>query len=392
MDEHSPHIPEDLTPWGLPGLSKEDLLVSLSGLRSLISAFKAKSPQAESLVKLAATPFTNILTQQAASIPQNPQAMVQGIVTQIQGLYSLFTGSIVLQGGSEFKGASRKMLEEIANMSGQLRGAEKQYNDIIQWHADTEIHAHNAAERAEQIQKLETKAEGIGESLQEHETDAAAAMTAIADFQKNAKATTKSLEDVHTDAVDLRGKLEEMLSLTKKQQDRIQSNLEDSSRVGMASSFNKRKQDLLWQVWIWGILLVASLGGLVAVGIKFLLPEVSDAHPDWVLFLLKLPITGPFIWLAWFAGAQYRSTSSVREDYAFKNAAAMAFEGYRRETAAIDEDLLKELLQRSIETFSQNPLRLFENQKAKETPAAEALESIKSLVESVADIAKKIKP
>ncbi len=55
-------------------------------------------------------------------------------------------------------------------------------------------------------------------------------------------------------------------------------------------------------------------------------------------FLNHLPLLGPFIWLGWFSAVQYGYVSRVREDYAFKFAASMAFEGYKKEAREVDEN------------------------------------------------------
>jgi hypothetical protein len=68
---------------------------------------------------------------------------------------------------------------------------------------------------------------------------------------------------------------------------------------------------------------------------------------------------------------QYGYLSRIQEDYAYKFASAMAFEGYKKQAKEIDEDLLKQLLAVSVENLSQNPIRLFNSNDNHASPANE---------------------
>ena len=68
----------------------------------------------------------------------------------------------------------------------------------------------------------------------------------------------------------------------------------------------------------------------------------GDAGSGWeayaVSLLKRLPIAAPLIWLAIVAVKQLRRTQRVEEDYGFKEVVSTAFEGFRRELAAIEDD------------------------------------------------------
>ena len=70
--------------------------------------------------------------------------------------------------------------------------------------------------------------------------------------------------------------------------------------------------------------------------------------------LYRLPVVAPVVWLAWFAAKQYGYASRLSEDYAYKAASAMAFEGYKREST--DDATKLKLLETAINNFGDNPM------------------------------------
>lgn len=380
LRQHHPLIPDDLSPWNLPGVSKTDIENAFNRILFLASAFTPKSQEAASLMRVSAAPRLTTISQAIAGFPQNPAAYTINIFTQLSALAEQFTGATTFEGRTEIKRASKKMLDDIAVVNADLTRAAALYSELRASHTEYRTNLQQVAESKSALANTAEQAAKDAEVVIQASAEAIQALAGLKEKTARAQELHHQFSDLVSESKDLKGHLEEITSLNQKQQKTIQNNLEDSNRVGLAASFNKRKEDLLVPLSVWGTLLVSSLAGIALLGAFFILPEIKAA--DWATFLFKLPITAPFIWLAWFSGIQYRQLSNIREDYAFKNATAMAFAGYSKE-AAIDPALTKELLQKSIETFSQNPLRLFENDKTKDTPLADLTEKLTRLVEKI---------
>lgn len=177
-----------------------------------------------------------------------------------------------------------------------------------------------------------------------------------------------------------------------KQKDHIQEIIDDAHRASMAGSFKTRKEELDKPIKTSGIIMTCAL---VAIGIiSFALLYASGLTKDifnWSAFLTKLPVIAPLIWIAWANNKKHDYLMRIREDYAFKYASAMAFEGYRKQVQDTDPALELRLLQLAVENMGQNPIRLFDK-KIQTTPfnellsnASEAFEKISRSVKSSND-------
>jgi hypothetical protein len=101
-------------------------------------------------------------------------------------------------------------------------------------------------------------------------------------------------------------------------------------------------------------------------------PLISNGN--WEDLLIRLPLSAPAIWLGWFSAKQYGFNLRLKEDYSYKAAAAMAFEGYKREIPDSDVEMQKKLLETAIKHLGENPIRIFEGQNNHASPAHEFFE------------------
>jgi hypothetical protein len=125
----------------------------------------------------------------------------------------------------------------------------------------------------------------------------------------------------------------------------------------------------------WNIAFIFSLLAL-AVGSLFATSKAVAVSDAWTLtnVLIKvLPVSGALIWLAWYCASKAAAAEKVAEDYAFKVAAAISFEGYKKEVEG-DAELTKALLQKTIHTFGENPIRLYPSGKQAHSPMEELLQ------------------
>lgn len=148
--------------------------------------------------------------------------------------------------------------------------------------------------------------------------------------------------------------------------------LGDTNRTGMAASFTKRKGDLDEPMRIWLMVFAVSIVGLVVMGVVYLAPLLESGKLEQLPS--RLALTAPFIWLGWFSAKQYGYTSRLREDYAYKEASAKSFEGYKREANLVNPEMLKNLMDTAIKNLGDNPIRIYSGHENHASPIHEILE------------------
>ncbi|MCK9205161.1 MAG: hypothetical protein M0P58_12110 [Bacteroidales bacterium] len=182
-------------------------------------------------------------------------------------------------------------------------------SEIISWKERIKIINEDIALKSKKVEDLTTSVDLINDRCSSN-------LVAIKDFLEKQAKINKQNED---------------------QQEEIRKTIEDSNRLGMAGSFKKRKDELTWPLRFWTFATIITLLGLIAVAFYILAPMLKGNFELKALYV-KIPIFASCVWLGWFCAKQYGFTIRIREDYAFKYAVSMAFEGYKNETKEIDEE------------------------------------------------------
>jgi hypothetical protein len=112
-------------------------------------------------------------------------------------------------------------------------------------------------------------------------------------------------------------------------------------------------------VFVFGILLLLVVISIPTSTDYLKLPDFinTDGQVNAWVVVARMLFTGPEVWLAWFAARQYGFTMRLIEDYAFKEASALAFVGYKREMGD-DLEMLKLLRETAIKNFGASPTRM----------------------------------
>lgn len=133
------------------------------------------------------------------------------------------------------------------------------------------------------------------------------------------------------------------------------------NQEGMAHAFQKRHDHLKLPSIMWMSLFAISLILLAISG--WLVLEISFSSTDSKIseVLSKIAVSLPLVWLAWFSAKQYNHISRLSEDYAYKVAVAMAYNGYKEIASEVGSEMSKKLLENTIMHFADNPVRLYEN-------------------------------
>ena len=111
----------------------------------------------------------------------------------------------------------------------------------------------------------------------------------------------------------------------------------------------------------------------------------------WVEWLQKLSPLGILIWIGYTLATRSNVLSRLIEDYEFKAATALAFQGYRLEMDSQPE-LLSKLLDKAIGNFGSNPTRLMPQAKSHHAhPVEAALERGATLAKEAVDGVKSLR-
>lgn len=206
-------------------------------------------------------------------------------------------------------------------------------------------------------------------------------------LEKNSTTLVSGLTSLKDELEDNKKTQKKLFEEFESYRDTIDGLLGDANRTGMAASFTERKKELFYPMVSWLVLFSASILGLVGIGIYYLAPLLKSGKLEQIPF--RLALTAPFIWLGWFSAKQYGYTSRLREDYAYKEASAKAFEGYKRETSQVNPELLKNLLDTAIKNLGDNPIRIYSGGENHASPLNEILEKLlkdKKIIEVIKEI------
>ena len=167
----------------------------------------------------------------------------------------------------------------------------------------------------------------------------------------------------------------------------VDETLEGASKIALANSFHLRRTSLNRERWGWVAGFVVGIIVLVVIGV-FLVPKVIGdvALPGPQKYLEIIPhvlLLGPVVWLTWFSARKAGQTMRLAEDYGFKEAAAHAFVGYKREMSD-DADMLHQLRQYAIQNFGSDPQRVLSRD--------EAASPLHAIIETLLERVDRLKP
>lgn len=322
---------------------------------------------------------SNALLQFFAAYGNNPAHIVASTMQICSWLWSLKTS--LLQIIPVHPESARLSPDFERFMSGRIEEALDWFDRAEKLKSDILKIETSARETLESInsQKIQSQAslQTIQETLTTIQGQEREAGTAKTNAMSSAAAANTDATAVSKLAQDLTASVEIKTALFKEFDDRrdeISGLLENANKVGLARSFSEKRKQLTWTWRGWAFAFVAGIVGLLWIGLAELLPLLRAGTPDSMAVLVRFLVASPLVWFSWFTARQYGHVLRVSEDYAFKEAAAMAFAGYRNEMGA-DEDMLKLLQESAIRNFGSNPTEMLLKRADAASPLHDALET-----------------
>lgn len=198
----------------------------------------------------------------------------------------------------------------------------------------------------------------------------------------------KHLQECDTISVGHEKRVEELAAKLTELNQKAETLLPGATSAGLASSFLKQRQRFTGPQAQWLKVFLWCIGGLVVVALPSFINAVLgvETTADWDEImrgmLVRLPIVVPLVWLAIYAGRNYMLSVRLEEDYAFKEAISMAFEGYKREMDKIvvgdanNPTPLTKLCLNVLSALAERPGRIYEGPHRDITPGNTARDAL----------------
>jgi hypothetical protein len=240
----------------------------------------------------------------------------------------------------------------------------------------------SARSSEEELKERVTSIEGFERTASNANTNAEASAT-------QAKASERNAEDAAGSIANDLASQKALLTEFETKRTFVDETLEGASKVALANAFATRRVELTASLGTWIGAFSAGLALMVIVA-GVLVKYPADI---WWQEIPRVLVLSPILWGTWFAARKYGQLSRLTEDYAFKEAAAHAFVGYRREMGD-DAEMLHLLRRYAIKNFGANPVRVLSDNEpsspmhALVDKAAESLDKLST--EQISELMKEI--
>lgn len=272
--------------------------------------------------------------------------------------------------------------ERVSAVLPSIEQGSKDANTITA--AKTGSEANAAAIQALQTQMVEAmaKATAEGATISKAEEDSKKLVSSMTDARNNAN-------EANARVIKYEQEIAQLTTAFSDMQAKLEGLLPHATSAGLASAFHNQKARFSKPQRYWLGLFVATILALLLTT-AFGLPAANDSW-DAILrhFINRLPIVAPLVWLAIYAGHHYSMALRMEEDYAFKEAVSIAFEGYKREMSGIqattesDVSPLITLCENVLRALAERPGRIYDGKTEMITPLTPAASVIKDVVDQV---------
>jgi len=215
-------------------------------------------------------------------------------------------------------------------------------NEIVQMHLE-------AKDKTTEINNFYLNFEILKSQLNDPEIGVEPLHSKIITIHENIKTTNESIrgskeeilkdkiraEEIVKETVVLKAKIEDQVDDSQRLKKEISKILDLVRDTGLANSFDRRRKRAQWSSGVALILVLLGVGLSMFTGYNIFLTSegellFSKITNDYVKVFLRLTLTSPGVFLAWFGAVQYSNERFVLEQYEFKTAAALAIENYTK--------------------------------------------------------------
>ena len=372
-----PSLQDDLSPYGIPFITKFDIKKSFPKIITRLKSIKAQSAEEISpfIIQTISQNFPSYTSPLESWVSSAPST-IPNIVSHLNAMWSqlnAFDNEANIPNLEEVKiliMENKRLQFEAKNLLKLTINLTKKNNDLTEVLAQAKKFSKDSKELLEEALKSKATIDSDAlvtlahrESIVKDQINSANQLIAlnaitekIPEFEQKRDAITRQCDEILVKATE---------------------NLAATAKRGLAVSFSDRASEYVWPRRFWLISFMVSLAGVFLVAYCFIVPELIklEGSNRFFHFITDIPLTLPLIWLAWFSALRFSQLGRLREDYAFKVATALSLDGYRKQANDVSPDLQEKLLDLAITNFGENPLRLMTKDSAKDAhPLAGALD------------------
>lgn len=212
------------------------------------------------------------------------------------------------------------------------------------------------------------EAKDVADALPETMGTLKSALAEVSKIRDRAETSRRSIETAEKYAKEteevLAPKREQVASLVSRAEEALRA----STGAGLAKAFSKNAKALKCssRYWVAGLLL--ALGLAVWIGycrmtsiFEMIQKPGLDSSLVWANIGMSFVLLVAPSWFAWIAAKRIAHLFRLIEDYEFKAAVSMSYEGYVREAAKYEEtDFAERVLKSALARFDEPPLRFVE--------------------------------
>ncbi|WP_156503730.1 hypothetical protein [Eikenella halliae] len=256
---------------------------------------------------------------------------------------------------------------------------ESNYNEWEESFSSIESDAKETGQLREQIKDIHNEANQIVGSLRTNDTKVISILQSSERLDAKSKLTDDRINESYNE-------LEKLKEKFHKQRQDIQNIVEDANRASMAGSFKTKVDELekplkSSQYITYGALIITAA---ISAWLLFESGFSDQRNFDLTSFLVKLPVVIPFVFIAWLSNKRNAYLFRLREDYAYKYASAMAFEGYKKQVQEYNQDMLEQLLKIALDNLGEKPHKVFDKE-IKASPVDDTVSHMKDLAKIAKD-------
>lgn len=212
------------------------------------------------------------------------------------------------------------------------------------------------------------EAKDVADALPETMGTLKSALADVSEIRDRADASRQSIETAEKYGKEteefLAPKRDQIASLVSRAEEALRA----STGVGLAKAFSKNAKTLKWSSRFWVLGLLLALGLAVGIGycrmtsiFEMIQKPGLDSSLVWVNIWMSFVLLAAPSWFAWIAAKRIAHLFRLIEDYEFKAAVSMSYEGYAREAAKYEEtDFAERVLRSALTRFDEPPLRFVE--------------------------------
>jgi hypothetical protein len=303
---------------------------------------------------------------------------------------------------ADAKARAAEIIKALATVTEHAAQVKKLLDDTTAIKASTETtqKATEAARDAALAAKTATEKTRDAAALTLGEADKSKA--AVAQALKDSQGNLDSIKDIVQKATETNTKVlayEANLSELEKKYDALRAQVEGllpgAASAGLAFAFKSQKARFTAAQTRWQTIFTRSMIALICVAIvsAVMFYLSGSADDTWSTFGRRLaervPLVAPLVWLAIYSGRHYMLALRLEEEYSFKEALSVAFEGYKREMLDLSKLKLPEghvppailFSEKVLAALTEQPGRIYNSKQKDITPANSAIESLEGLAQ-----------